>query len=141
MRSITAPLLLSSVVLLAACSHWPGSGGTTTTGAMAASCEVATVPHDAVYGARPGMDIATWPATAPRDGSGCQRVWYGQRSRPEAMQVLATYYYEGGRVRRLTGQVPNGPAYDCQYNQGELDNAKSQNPGQCPRASDIEPGR
>ena len=73
--------------------------------------------------------------------TGCQRVWYGQRARPEAMQVLATYYYEGGRVRRLTGRVPNGPSYDCQYSEGELDNAKSQNPGQCPRAADIEPGR
>ena len=102
MRSITAPLLLSSVVLLAACSHWPGSGGTTSTGAMAASCEVATVPHDAVYGARPGMDIATWPATAPRDGSGCQRVWYGQRSRPESMQVLSDVHRE--RMRAYTNR-------------------------------------
>jgi len=139
MRSITVPLLLSSVVLLAACSHWPGSGGTTSTGAMAASCEVATVPHDAVYGARPGMDIATWPATAPRDGSGCQRVWYGQRSRPESMQVLATYYYDGGHVQRLVGRVPDGATYECHYRDGSLDAARSRNAGQCPKASEARP--
>jgi hypothetical protein len=139
MRSITVPLLLSSVVLLAACSHWPGSGSTTTTGAMAASCEVATVPHDAVYGARPGMDIATWPATAPRDGSGCQRVWYGQRSRPESMQVLATYYYDGGHVQRLVGRVPDGATYECFYRDGSLDGTRSRNAGQCPKASEARP--
>jgi hypothetical protein len=57
------------------------------------------------------------------------------------MQVLATYYYEGGRVRRLAGRVPNGAAYDCTYRDGELDTAHSQNAAQCPRASELEAGR
>jgi hypothetical protein len=139
MRSITAPLLLSSVVLLAACSHAPWSGSTGTSAHAAASCEVATVPADAVYGARPGMDIATWPATTPRDGTGCQRVWYGQRSRPDAMQVLATYYYEGGNVRRLVGRVPGGPEYECIYRDGALDAGRSRNAAQCPKASEARP--
>jgi hypothetical protein len=140
MRSITAPLLLSSVVLLAACSHAPWSGSTGTSAqSAAASCEVATVPRDAVYGARPGMDIATWPATAPRDGTGCQRVWYGQRSRPEAMQVLATYYYDGGNVRRLVGRVPDGAEYECFYRDGSLDAQRSRNAAQCPKASEARP--
>jgi len=97
------------------------------------------VPSGAVFGTREGMEIATWPPTMARGVTGCQRVWYGPRTRPEAMQVLATYYYEGGRVRWLTGQVPNGLGYDCQYSDGVLDTGKSQNPGQCPKASDIEP--
>lgn len=105
-----------------------------------ADCEKAAVPSGAVFGTREGMEIATWPPTMARGVTGCQRVWYGQRARPETMQVLATYYYEGGRVRRLVGQVPNGASYDCQYSGGLLDNTKSQNPGQCPRAADIEPG-
>ena len=74
----------------------------------------------------------------PRDGTGCQRVWYGERAHPERMQVLATYYYEGGHVRRLVGRVPGGASYDCQYRDGNLDTARSQNPGQCPRASELQ---
>ena len=132
-------LAASSLCVLLALAGCQTPGGAS---AMAgADCEKAVVPSGAVFGTREGLDIATWPPTMARGVTGCQRVWYGPRAKPEAMQVLATYYYEGGRVRRLTGQVPNGPAYDCQYNQGELDNAKSQNPGQCPRAADIEPGR
>ncbi|HET8748823.1 MAG TPA: hypothetical protein VFM98_24735 [Ramlibacter sp.] len=128
--------MLSSVLVLAGCQTPPG--GTALAGA---DCERSAVPSGAVFGVREGLDIATWPPTMARGVTGCQRVWYGQRARPEAMQVLATYYYEGGRVRRLTGRVPNGPAYDCQYREGELDTATSQNAGQCPRASEIEPGR
>ena len=101
-------------------------------------CERATVPGGAVFGVRDRMDIATWPPVMARGVTGCQRVWYGERARPDAMQVLATYYYEGGKVRRLTGRVPNGPTYDCKYSDGELDTARSQNPAQCPRASELE---
>lgn len=138
MRSLTVALLASPLVLLAACSHlpWPGES---THAAAAQSCEVAAVPRDAVFAVRPGMDIATWPATPPRDGSGCQRVWYGERARPEAMQVLATYYYEGGHVNRLVGRVPRGPAYECFYRDGTLDGARSRNPAHCPKASEARP--
>jgi hypothetical protein len=140
MRSITLPLLVSSVALLTACSHWPGSASKTSAASVAAAnCEVATVPNDAVFGVRPGMDIATYPATAPRDGTGCQRVWYGQRSRPEAMQVLATYYYDGGHVQRLVGRVPNGSDYECIYRDGTLDTGRSRNAAQCPKASEARP--
>ena len=118
MRTIlTAPLLLSTAVLLAACANWPG-GGTPATAAAAASCEV---------------------AAAPRDGTGCQRVWYGERGRPEAMQVLATYYYEGGHVQRLVGQVPHGASYECHYRDGSLDTARSRNTANCPRESEARP--
>jgi hypothetical protein len=137
-----AAISLPSLVLLAGC----GAFGTGTApsaaggGAIAgADCERASVPSGAVFGTREGMDIATWPPAMARGVTGCQRVWFGQRARPEAMQVLATYYYEGGRVRRLTGRVPNGASYDCQYSNGELDAAKSQNAAQCPKASEIEP--
>lgn len=137
MRILTTALFLSPLVLLAACSHWPGTGSTGTVAAT--SCEVATVPRDAVFGVRPGMDIATWPAMAPPGGNGCQRVWYGERSRPEAMQVLATYYYEGGRVNRLVGRVPHGASYECHYRDGALDRARSHNDAQCPKASEARP--
>jgi hypothetical protein len=131
---ILAVTSLSCLLVLAGCQTSP------TASAMAgADCERAVVPSGAVFGTREGMEIATWPPTMARGVTGCQRVWYGPRTRPEAMQVLATYYYEGGRVRRLTGQVPNGLGYDCQYSDGVLDTGKSQNPGQCPKASDIEP--
>ena len=133
---ILAAFSLSGLALLAGCQATPPSAG-----AMAgADCERASVPPGAVFGVREGTDIATWPPTMARGVTGCQRVWFGQRARPEAMQVLATYYYEGGRVRRLTGRVPGGAAYDCQYSDGNLDTAKSQNPAQCPKAAEIEPG-
>lgn len=138
MRSATLPLVLSTAALLAACSNMPWSSGTASAPA-AASCEVAAVPQGAVFGVRPGMDIATYPATAPRDGTGCQRVWYGQRARPEAMQVLATYYYDAGHVSRLVGRVPNGPEYECHYRDGALDTARSRNVAQCPKASEARP--
>ena len=131
-------LAVSSAFLLglAGCSTLPGGG------AMAGTdCERASVPNGAVFGVRDRMEIATWPPVMGRGVTGCQRVWYGERTRPEAMQVLATYYFEGGRVRRLTGRVPNGAAYDCRYREGELDTAGSQNPAQCPKAAEIEPGR
>ena len=131
---ILAVTSLSCLLVLAGCQTSP------TASAMAgADCERAVVPSGAVFGTREGMEIATWPPTMARGVTGCQRVWYGPRTRPEAMQVLATYYYEGGRVRRLTGQVPNGLGYDCQYSDGVLDTGKSHNPGQCPKAPDIEP--
>lgn len=143
MRILAAAISLSSLVVLAGCGALglgtaPGSG----TAALAgADCERASVPAGAVFGTREGMDIATWPPVMARGVTGCQRVWVGQRARPEAMQVLATYYYEGGRVRRLTGRVPNGASYDCQYRDGELDTSRSQNAAQCPKASEIEAGR
>jgi len=139
MRSLTLPILVSTAALLAACSSMPWSSSGTASTAATASCEVATVPSGAVFGVRPGMDIATWPATAPRDGTGCQRVWYGERARPEAMQVLATYYYDGGHVNRLVGRVPNGVEYECVYRDGTLDTARSRNGAQCPRASEARP--
>lgn len=134
MRTLAAAFV-SLLVLLAGCADM----GMTRAGA---DCERSTVPSGAVYGARQGMDIATWPPEMARGVTGCQRVWYGERTRPDAMQVLATYYYEKGQVRRLTGRVPNGDGYDCQYADGVLDATKSQNPAQCPKAaSEIEPGR
>lgn len=104
----------------------------------AASCETASVPAGAVFGVRHGTDIATYPPASPRTGTGCQRVWYGDRAHPERMQVLATYYYESGHVRRLVGQVPGGATYDCHYRDGVLDREQSRNPGQCPKANEIE---
>lgn len=143
MRTLAAAISLSSLFSLAGCGAFgTGTAPVSGSGAVAgADCERATVPSGAVFGTREGMDIATWPPVMGRGVTGCQRVWAGQRAKPEAMQVLATYYYEGGRVRRLTGRVPNGAAYDCQYRDGELDTAKSQNPAQCPKASEIEAGR
>ena len=99
---------------------------------------MANVPPGAVFGVRSGMDTATYPPQVPRGHTGCQRVWYGERQRPEAMQVLATYYFENGHVRRLVGKVPGGTTYDCQYRDGTLDASASQNPGQCPKASEVE---
>jgi hypothetical protein len=106
----------------------------------ASSCEVATVPSGAVFGVRQGTSIATYPAATPADGSGCQRVWYGDRTRPEAMQVLATYYFVGGQVRRLVGHVPGGGDYECHYRDGNLDTGRSRNAAQCPKASEAKPG-
>jgi len=137
MRIIVAVSFVS-IAFLSGCGT-PAAGGRAVAGA---DCERATVPSGAVFGVRDRMEVATWPPVMARGVTGCQRVWYGERARPEAMQVLATYYFEGGRVRRLTGQVPNGPTYDCTYREGELDTTRSQNPGQCPRAAaEIEAGR
>lgn len=124
-------LILSAVALLAACGTQPASQA-------ASTCELATVPSGAVFGVRDGIDIATYPAQNLRGFTGCQRVWHGQHERPEAMKVLATYYYEEGQVRRLVGQVPGGPAYDCRYRDGALDQAQSRNPGVCPDAAQID---
>ena len=63
----------------------------------------------------------------------------GDRQRPAAMEVLATYYFDQGHVRRLVGRVPGGAAYDCHYRDGTLDTAVSQNTAQCPKASEVEP--
>jgi hypothetical protein len=98
------------------------------------------VPSGAVFGVRQGMDIATYPSAMPADGSGCQRVWYGDRARPASMQVLATYYFAGGRVQRLVGRVPGGADYECHYRDGDLDTGRSRNPAQCPKASEAKPG-
>lgn len=138
MRILVA-IPLASLALLAACSM-PALAPMRGAAMAGADCERAAVPSGAVFGVRDRLDIATWPPVMARGVTGCQRVWYGDRARPESMQVLATYYYEGGRVRRLVGRVPGGAAYDCQYSNGELDAAKSQNAAQCPRASEIEPG-
>lgn len=74
----------------------------------------------------------------PSGHTGCQRVWYGERQRPEAMQVLATYQFDRGRVSRLTGRVPGGATYDCHYREGALDTGRSQNAAQCPKASELQ---
>ena len=126
---IFGAVLLSSLVLVAGCANAPAR--------QQASCESASVPAGAVFGVREGMDIATYPPAASVGATGCQRVWYGQRQRPEAMQVLATYHYENGHVRRLVGRVPSGPAYDCYYREGALEEGRSQNPGQCPKAAEL----
>jgi hypothetical protein len=97
---IFGALILSSAWLLASCANNPFAQQQT------ASCEMAKVPGDAVFGVREGMDIATYPPKLASGHTGCQRVWYGERQRPEAMQVLATYHFDRGRVSRLTGRVP-----------------------------------
>jgi hypothetical protein len=125
---------LPLLVLLGACTHRPAAVG-------AASCEVDAVPRAAVFGTREGRDIATWPPEMGRGASGCQRVWYGDRLKPEAMQVLATYYYDQGHVQRLVGRVPGGAPYDCHYRDGTLDSGRSQNPAQCPKVSELEGAR
>lgn len=99
---------------------------------------MASVPPGAVFGVRYGVDTATYPPKVPADLTGCQRVWFGDRSKPQAMDVLATYYYDRGHVRRLVGQVPGGASYDCHYRDGVLDAAVSRNPAQCPKASEVE---
>lgn len=124
-------LILPALALLASCGSQPASQA-------ASACELATVPSGAVFGVRDGVDIATYPTQHPNGFTGCQRVWHGARDRPEAMQVLATYYYDQGQVRRLVGQVPGGPAYDCRYPNGALDRAQSRNPGVCPDAASVD---
>lgn len=125
-----AALAVFCLVLLAGCVTRPQEA--------ASSCELTAVPAQAVFGVREGLDTATYPSQIPRDRTGCQRVWWGEHQHPEAMQVLATYYFEEGHVRRLVGQVPGGPAYDCHYRAGALDNAASRNPGLCPDAAQVE---
>lgn len=131
MKAIAATL--GSLVLLAGCATATDapSGGQS-------MCEWTRVPQGAVMGARQGMDTATYPPAVAPGQTACQRVWYGDRARPEAMQVLATYYFEQGRVRRLVGRVPGGAEYDCHYRDGNLDAGRSRNPGQCPEVP--EPG-
>lgn len=123
------------LAVLAGCASWRPAA----TAGAAVSCEVATVPSSAVFGVRQGMDIATYPASIPQDHTGCQRVWYGERARPGAMQVLATYYFVDGHVQRLVGRVPGGASYECHYRDGNLDTGRSQNAGQCPKASEARP--
>lgn len=125
---IPVALLLSLPVLLSACAAM----------SPAPRCELTSVPPGAVFGVRHGVDTATYPPKASSGMSGCQRVWYGNRQRPESMEVLATYYYDRGHVRRLVGRVPGGASYDCHYRDGALDEKSSQNPAQCPQAADIE---
>ncbi|HEY1229919.1 MAG TPA: hypothetical protein VGF26_21615 [Ramlibacter sp.] len=129
-RSTT--LALSVLALVAGCATQ------STTTQSEASCDQATVPAAAVLGVRDGIDIATYPPEHPRGFTGCQRVWYGEHQRRDAMRVLATYYYEQGQVRRLVGQVPGGQAYDCRYRDGALDQGQSRNPGVCPDATKVE---
>lgn len=128
----TIAILLSPLVLLAACANPPAVG-------TLPACEYAAVPPGAVFGVRHGADIATFPSAVPRGHTGCQRVWFGDRARPAAMEVLATYYFDQGHVRRLVGRVPGGAAYDCHYRDGALDANVSQNVAQCPKASEVNP--
>lgn len=124
-------LALSVLALVAGCAtHAPQQAES--------GCDLATAPAAAVFGVRDGVDIATYPSQHPGSFTGCQRVWYGERQRPEAMKILATYYYEQGQVRRLVGQVPGGQAYDCRYRDGALDQGQSRNPGVCPDATKVE---
>ena len=128
---IPAVLLLSLPVLLSACAAMAPT-------ASEPRCELTSVPPGAVFGVRHGVDTATYPPKASHGIDGCQRVWYGNRQHPEAMQVLATYYFQQGQVRRLVGRVPGGASYDCHYRDGALDERASQNPAQCPKAADID---
>jgi hypothetical protein len=130
---IFGALILSSAWLLASCASGPFAQQQ-----HASSCEMAKVPGDAVFGVREGMDIATYPPKLASGHTGCQRVWYGERQRPEAMQVLATYHFDKGRVSRLTGRVPGGANYDCYYRDGALDASRSMNAAQCPKASELQ---
>lgn len=131
MKHIAA--ILAPLVLLAACAT-----RTEAPAAASSTCEWASVPQGAVMGVRQGLDTATYPPSVGQGHTGCQRVWYGNRARPEAMQVLATYHFEQGRVRRLVGRVPDGAAYDCHYREGALDAGRSRNPDQCPKASELD---
>lgn len=143
MRILVA-LSVPAMLLLGACAA--RAPATASTGMPAAvtptsACELGAVPRGAVFGVRHGVDTATWPPEVPRGATGCQRVWYGDRQRPEAMQVMATYHFENGHVRRLEGRVPGGAAYDCHYREGALDTTRSQNQAECPKASEIEAAR
>jgi hypothetical protein len=125
---LLAALLVSFLVLLAGCaSRQP-----------APSCELATVPDEAVLGVREGVETATYPPQIPNDRVACQRVWYGDHGRLQAMKILATYYFDKGHVQRLVGQVPGGQAYDCRYREGALDAADSRNAQLCPAAARVE---
>ena len=128
MRPLAA-LGLLPVMFLVAC---------TTPLQQSSSCELTTVPAEAVFGVRDGVDTATYPSQIPGDRTGCQRVWYGERTRPGTMKILATYYFDQGHVRRLVGQVPDGPAYDCLYRDGALDNGGSRNAQLCPAAARVD---
>jgi hypothetical protein len=138
MRILPA-LLLSSLALLGACANQPAPAGPTGAAASSASsCELATAPASAVLGVRDGMNIATYPPQVTRGMTGCQRVWYGEPARRDSMQVLATYYFHEGEVRRLVGRVPGGATYDCHYRGGALDVGSSQNAAQCPKTTEID---
>lgn len=130
-----AALVLSSLVLVAGCATQPQP---TASASSPSSCELSAVPAGAVLGVRHGVDTATYPSQIPSDLTGCQRVWFGDRAHPEAMKILATYYFDKGHVRRLVGQVPEGQTYDCRYREGVLETAASQNSGLCPDAAQIE---
>lgn len=148
MPSMTRISVLLSALLLTALSGCAGMFAPASAPAAAAAsasasanCEVATVPAGAVFGVRQAMSIATYPAAPPKDGSGCQRVWYGDTARPASMQILATYYFVDGKVQRLVGRLPGGADYECHYRDGALDAGRSRNPAQCPKASEAHPGR
>lgn len=130
-----AILVLPCLAAAAGCAMQPSASSQAQS---PSACEVASVPADAVFGVREGIDTASYPSQIPPGLTGCQRVWFGDRQRPAAMQVLATYYFEQGQVRRLVGQVPGGQAYDCRYRAGALDAAQSRNPGVCPDAAQAD---
>ena len=134
MRILPA-VLFSSLALLGACGSQPQAPIIDADAGPRSACELATVPAAAVLGVRDGMNIATYPPQVTRGMTGCQRVWYGEPARRESMQVLATYYFQEGEVRRLTGKVPGGANYDCHYRRGALDVAASQNATHCPKAA------
>lgn len=138
MQRTSIALLFAAAAALAGCA----SSVSLAPSAPLSGCEVDKVPAGAVFGTREAMQIATWPAAVPRTGTACQRIWHGNTARPDTMQVLATYHYEGGRVQRLVGTMPGGGGdYDCRYRGGELDRMQSRNPAACPAASEIEAGR
>lgn len=135
--SLALPALL--LALLAGCASVFAPAPAPASASAGSSCEIATVPPGAVFGVRQGLSIATYTVGTPAGGSGCQRVWYGDRTHPASMQVLATYYFVGGRVQRLVGHVPGGADYECHYRDGELDTARSHNAAQCPKATEVKP--
>lgn len=125
--------LLPALGLLASCASFPPGPA-----AGAPSCEHVNVPPGAVFSVQQGRQLATYPPSLAPRYSGCQRVWHGDRTRPETMEVMATYYYEAGHVKHLIGRVPGGAPYECHYVQGELDARASRNPGLCPKASELQ---
>ena len=126
-KSKMKPFVLALLLLLAGCASEPRN-----------SCELESPPDSSQIRATHGVDIASFPAVVPRGFTGCQRRWVGDQRERRRMQLIATTYYESGRVFRFAGQEPGGPAYDCRYSGGTLDTQGSLNAVRCPLLSELE---
>ena len=122
-------MLLSPLFVLAGCAAAPAD-----------TCDLESPPESSLIRTTLGVDVATFPAVVPHGYTGCQRMWVGDQREPRRMQPLSTLHYEAGRVVRLAGQEPGGPAYDCRYSSGALDVPGSLNAGRCPLASELDGG-